>query len=406
MLRLALKVVVSVLGLRLLLDGLGIQLSDVAIGSWTGSVLILVVLIASCHTAYRIGADSPKTEPERSPPRPSCTLNLTSVRAWFNRRDKLSAIGSKIILAQILFVLLWSSGFVGAKFGLDYTGAFSFLFLRYALLSGILIVFVVATCRMYFGSWLAIRQVAIIGILAHALYLSTMWIAFALGATAGMAALIGGLQPIITGMLASRAFDERIQPHQWLGLIIGFAALLLITGNSVLLGGSAIAYLLLFASVGCITMATLHQRWMDVQSNCQPMPLAVNLAIQCTASTIALWFPAYFLEGFAVTWRSEFVFTLVWLSLVVSLGGYGTMWFLLRRCKAAEVASLSYFTVPVTMGFGYLAFGDTLTFIDVVGLLVAAVGVLLVQCAKPIFRYGHISGHSGVDRHRSMNRGR
>lgn len=286
------------------------------------------------------------------------------------------------ILAQMCFVILWSSGFIGAKFGLEYVGVFTFLFLRYALLAFILLSIALSWYGTQTISWRYIRQTALIGFLAHALYLSTMSMAFALGATAGTAALIGGLQPVITGLVANRAIGERTASRQWLGLVVGFTAIALIVLNGMAVGGSVTVYALLFTSVGCITMASLHQRWLETQSCSERVPLTVNLAIQCSVSAVALSLPAWMLEGRAVVWNIEFVAVLLWLSIVVSLLGFGALWFLVQRRPATEVASLVYFTVPVTMVLGYFAFSDTLTQMDVLGLILAAVGVKLVHSGE------------------------
>lgn len=286
---------------------------------------------------------------------------------------------NNIHVAQVGFVLLWSSGFIGSKFGLEHVDAYTLLFLRYAVMAVVLM----TICVVLFGdnaiSWSQIGELSLIGTLAHALHVSTLWAAFTLGATAGAAALIGGLQPVITGIVARRALGQTIKKRQWTGLLIGFLGVLIISLNGMVIGGSVMAYLMLFTSVGCLTVASLHQQKRDIQApECQ-LPLTINLALQSTASAIVLSVPALLFGDTIVVWHGELVAVLLWLSLAVSLGGAGMFWYLLKYRPALEVASLTYLTVPVTMIMAYVAFGESLTNVDIIGLLLAAVGVKLAH---------------------------
>lgn len=289
-----------------------------------------------------------------------------------------------ILAIQVLFVLLWSSGFIGSKFAVGYAGTFTLLFVRYAIVSIVLIGFVLIRRGARVRSWYEVQQVAIVGVLAHGVYLSTMLVALALGAPAGIAAMILALQPILTGALAGLVLGERLQAHQWLGLAIGFIAVVLVVGSSEPFDAGLMAYALLFTSAGSVTVATLYQRWLDEHTLVGRMALSTNLAIQCSASAVALALPACFLEGIAIVWSAEILFSIAWLSLAVSLCSFGLLFFLLRRCPATQVASLTYFTVPATMILSYIVFGDTLSYLDIIGLLVAALGVVMVHAERGV----------------------
>lgn len=285
-----------------------------------------------------------------------------------------------ILIAQVGFVVLWSSGFIGSKYGLEHVDAYTLLFLRYAIVA----VALLALCVVLYGnngiSWSLLGEVSLIGTLAHALHISTLLAAFTLGATAGSAALIGGLQPIITGVASRRVLGHTIEIRQWTGLAIGFAAVLLISLNRVVVGGNAVAYLMLLTSVGCLTVASLHQQKLYTEAtNERQLPLTVNLALQCTASSIVLSIPALLVGDPINSWRIELVVVLLWLSFAVSLGGAGMFWFLLKHRPATQVASLTYLIVPVTMMMGYFAFGESLTCLDITGLVLAAIGVKLAH---------------------------
>jgi len=286
---------------------------------------------------------------------------------------------SRILFAQAGFVLLWSSGFIGARFGLEHVETFTFLFLRYALVTLVLMSISIVLYHSKKIPWKYVADISLIGILAHAMYLSTMWLAFTLGATAGTAALVGALQPIITGVVARRALGETIESNQWTGLYIGLAAVMIIVFNGMILGGSAIAYLLLLTSVACLTVASLHQRSLETSSSAHNLPLIVNIAIQSTASTLVLGTLAWQLENTPVVWHRDFVFALLWLALIVSLAGFAMYCYLLQHRPATQVASLTYLTVPATMLMSYVAFGESLTGVDVFGFLLAAFGVKLAH---------------------------
>ena len=286
---------------------------------------------------------------------------------------------SKILIAQAGFVVLWSSGFIGSKYGLVHVDPYTLLFLRYALVAIVLM----AICVVLYGnkgiSWSLLGEVSLIGTLAHALHVSTLWAAFTLGATAGSAALIGGLQPIITGAASRRALGQKIEKRQWIGLLIGFASVLFISFNGMVIGGNATAYLMLLTSVGCLTVACLHQQKLDIEATNSQLPLTLNLALQCTASSIVLSIPALLVGDSMIVWHVELVAVLLWLSFAVSLGGAGMFWFLLKYRPATQVASLTYLTVPATMIMAYFAFGESLTSLDLIGLVIAAIGVKLAH---------------------------
>jgi len=121
---------------------------------------------------------------------------------------------------------------------------------------------------------------------------------------------------------------------------------------------------------------------METQSTTQQLPLIVNIAIQSTASTLLLGILAWQFEHTPVVWHRDFVFSLLWLALVVSLAGFATFWYLLQHRPATQVANLTYLTVPVTMLMAYITFGESLTGVDVIGLFLAMIGVKLVNASN------------------------
>jgi drug/metabolite transporter (DMT)-like permease len=277
-----------------------------------------------------------------------------------------------------LFVILWSSGFVGAKFGLDHAGTFTILFWRY-----LLVVVVLAALVTLAGQWRRIPRRdlvrhAIVGALAHAGWLAPVLGAIDLGLSAGLAAFITALQPLLTGVLSARMTREPVGRREWAGLILGVVAVAVVIQDGLTLGGSAIAYMLPFLAVLAITVASLLDRSATVDGE-NRAPLLLVTFLHSLASLVVLGPLAVGLEGMSADWNGSLVFAVVWLALVVSLAAYGLMFVLLRRLPAARVASLS---PPVTMVMAWLVFGETLTMAGLLGLAIAAGAVGLTLTAR------------------------
>ncbi|MDA7991357.1 MAG: DMT family transporter [Gammaproteobacteria bacterium] len=280
------------------------------------------------------------------------------------------------LLLSGLFVLCWSSGFVGAAYGLDYAGTFTLLFWRYLLLAAFL-----AALTTLFRAWrrLSAREIfrhAFIGILAHAVWLVAVLYALDLGVSAGIAAFITALQPMVTAALAVRITGERIRPMQWCGIALGLASVAIVVSDKVALGGSLFGYLLPFAAVLAISLSVVLDRRAGKDRAAPPILLTTTIHASASLAVIAPL--AWGVEGFDAQFGAPLVFAVVWLALVVSLGAYGLMFMLLRRTQASKVSGLTYLSPPVTLILGYLVFGDVLRAADLVALVVAAIAVALV----------------------------
>lgn len=275
---------------------------------------------------------------------------------------------------------MWSSGFVGAKSGLPYAGTFTLLFWRY-----VLVVAVLAALTFAMRAWRPIspRQLAhhaVIGVLAHAVWLIAVLSAIDLGVSPGLAAFVTALQPMVTAALAAPVVNERLNLRQWAGVAIGLASVLMVVGDKISLGGAPIAYLLPFIAVlGTSAGSLLDRRGSNRRAHEDtPLPILMTALIHCVASLLVIAPFAWAVEGFAATFGGPLVFAVVWLALVVSLAAYGLMFVLLRRMEATKVSSLMYLSPPVTMVMGYLVFGDRLTMVDIANLAMAAVAVRMV----------------------------
>lgn len=284
-----------------------------------------------------------------------------------------------VIGLELLFVVLWSSGFIGAKYGLPYAGPFTLLLIRYVIVAGLLGGWLWTRGKFQFSSRPAIARAALIGVLAHAVWLSAALGGIALGVSPWIVALITALQPMLTSVLSGPILGELILPVQWWGTSIGLVGVVLvvITKLEGAAGGSPWGYLLPFVAAASMTLSTLYQRHLNSNQTAR-LPIVQSLFVQAVTSAIALCPLAVLIEGVSVQWTGQFIFALAWLVIMLSIGSYGLMLKLLEHRTAARVASLMYLTPPTTLVLGSLLFGDSITWVDALGLVIAAIGVTLV----------------------------
>ncbi|MGM0475569.1 MAG: DMT family transporter [Pseudomonadota bacterium] len=291
----------------------------------------------------------------------------------------------RIFGLELVFVLLWNSGFIGAEYGLPFAGPWTLLFWRYVALAGVLGIWLAVRRRSLWPGRRAAGHTAVVGVLAHGVWLGCVLVALDMGVPAGIVALVTALQPLLTGALAGPVLGERTDLRQWIGLVLGFLGVVVAVGAR--LSGDAVTpalgYLIPFGSVVAITIASLMQRHWARTGTSAALPLDTTLFWQSVATALVLLPLAWGLEGFATDWTAPFLGTMAWLIVAVSLGAYWAMWRLLARDDATRVASLFYLSPPVTMLMAWLAFNDSLLSTDVLGLVVAGLGVLLVYRVGP-----------------------
>lgn len=286
-----------------------------------------------------------------------------------------------ITVAPALFVLLWSTGFVGAKYGLPYAGPFTFLALRLAI-AGTLLMFAALVARLRISGRQVMRAI-VSGLLLHAAYLGGVFWAISRGTPAGVASVVVSLQPVLVAVLATRLLDERLSPRQWLGLVLGVAGVGLVLapglfGHAGRLPLSGVLSCLLALVAG--TAGTIWQK-----RHGDGIPLLAGTAVQYAAATGALLLLSALTESQHIAWTGAFVGALLWLVFVLSLGAVLLLLVLLRRGSASGVSSLFYLVPPATALESFVAFGERLAALSVVGIVVAATGVALVVKSKPSF---------------------
>ena len=280
-----------------------------------------------------------------------------------------------LTLTPGLFVVLWSTGFIGMKIGAPFAEPFTFMGFRMLLVTSILLVIIAVTRAPWPRSAAAVGHIAVAGLLVHATYLCGVLFAIQMQLPLGFVALIAGLQPILTAIFANIFLHEKLTGRQWLGMALGLIGVVMVvlskyslgTFNFAAMGAAAIA---LFG----ITFGTLYQKRF-----CANMDLRTGGIIQYAATALLLWTLAFTTETRVVDWTAQFVFALFWLAIVLSIGAIGLLYLLIRRGAASKVASLFFLTPSVTAVMAYLLFGESLRWPVIAGLLVTAAGVALVM---------------------------
>lgn len=285
------------------------------------------------------------------------------------------------LLLAVGFVLLWNSGFIGAEYGLPYTGPFTLVFWRYLGLTLFIAVFLQIRNRLKWVGWKIAAPNMLIGVLSHGLWLTCVLFALDNQVPAGIIAMVVALQPLATGAFSSVVTGERTNVFQWAGLLLGFIGVMVTVIYRIDFSNyqSIFGYLIPLGSVIGITIGSLFQRKIDIYYKSRKLPVDQTIFYQSLATTAVLALPAVFAEQLYTEWEPVFIYTLVWLTFAVSLGAYALMWLLVNRIQATRVASLFYLGPPVTMLMAWLAFGDTLRLMDVIGLGIVLLGVLLTQ---------------------------
>lgn len=275
--------------------------------------------------------------------------------------------------APAVFVLLWSTGFIGAKFGLPYVEPLTFLAIRFASVATLLSLLAIAQRRPWPADWRTVAHLCTAGVMLHAGYLSGVFAAIHHGLSAGQIALIVGLQPLLTAPLSAIFLGERVRRIQWLGLVLGFAGVVLVVGRRITGGGSDTALALAALALASITLGTLYQKRFVPSFD-----LWTGSALQFVASLLVVWPLSLLLETGRIAWTAEFVFALSWLTLVLSIGAISLLHLLIRRGAATRVSALFYLTPPTTALMAWLMFGERLDATALAGMALCAVGVWLV----------------------------
>jgi drug/metabolite transporter (DMT)-like permease len=272
----------------------------------------------------------------------------------------------------VVFVLIWSTGFIVARYGMPHSPPMTFLAIRYFLSVACFAVWALAARVALPRDRAQYLHLAVVGVLMHAGYLGGVWAAVKAGMGAGLAALLVGLQPVLTAVwISSRGGD--VARRQWGGLALGLAGLVLVVWQKLGLGEVTGGNLLFaFGALLSITAGTLYQK-----RYLAPCDVRTANLVQLVAA-FAVTLPLALLETEAVRWTGEMAGAMAWSVLALTLGGSSLLYLLIQRGAATAVTSLLYLVPPTTALMAWVLFDEPITVLTIAGMALTAVGVSLV----------------------------
>jgi drug/metabolite transporter (DMT)-like permease len=271
-------------------------------------------------------------------------------------------------------VLLWSTGFIAAKYGLPYAPPLTFHLYRFAFVAVLMAIVAVLTRAPWPRTPAEAGHVAVAAWLVHGVYLGGVFVAMAGGMPAGTAAMLVGLQPIVTVAVARGWLGERVVPRQWLGFALGLLGVWLVVRHKVAPTGDVTGIVAIGAALAGISVGTLYQK-----RYCSHVDLRSGAVIQFAACALVYLPIVLVVEHAPVRWTPQFVFAIGWSVVVLSAGAISLLYWLLRHGAAAHVARLFFLVPAVTALMASLMFGEMLDALAVAGMLLIGVGVLLAR---------------------------
>jgi drug/metabolite transporter (DMT)-like permease len=282
-------------------------------------------------------------------------------------------------LVPATFVLLWSTGFIGARYAMPWAEPFTFLGSRFVLaflLLGLL--------AMLSGARRASRHVAlhsaIAGALMHGVYLGGVFWAIHQGLPAGIAALIAGLQPLVTALVAGKVLGEEVQPRHWAGLAAGFVGVVIVLSPKLGEIGGGVTWQTLaaaFVAMAGMTAGTIWQKRFGAGSD-----LVTGTLYQYLGVAVLMMLASFTLETRTVTINGELIFALLWLTFVLSIGAIFLLMVMIRDGEMSKISSLFYLVPAVTAIMAWVLFGEALTPVQIAGMVLTTLGVGLAT-ARP-----------------------
>jgi len=278
----------------------------------------------------------------------------------------------------LLFIAMWSSGYVIGKLAVPYAGPFTLLAVRFGVASLVLLIVALAARAPWPASRSQFGHLVVVGLLIQALQFSGLYTALKLGVSAGESALIVGTMPVFTALGAALVFGERLGVRQWLGMAGGLFGVVLVVWHKLGTGSAGIgAYVAAVVALAGITLGTLYQKRF-----CAGMDLRTGGFIQLAVATLVALPLSFGLEGFDVRWAGTMVFASGWLATVNSIGATSLLFVMMRKGEASKVASLFYLIPGVTALMAFALLGETLTAMTLAGFVATAGAVYLCTRAR------------------------
>ncbi|CAI2933028.1 Permease of the drug/metabolite transporter (DMT) superfamily [Aminobacter niigataensis] len=304
-------------------------------------------------------------------------MNSYRARRPATRGAPMTSSPKRLIPAT--FVLLWATGFIGARYAMPWAEPFTFLAIRFVLafllLGGVMLV--LGSGRL---SRRAALHAVLIGMLLHGVYLGGVFWAIHQGLPAGLSALIAGLQPLVTAVLAGKLLGEEIRPRHWVGLAIGFVGVVIVLSPKLGTLGGGVTWQTLTASViamAGISAGTIWQKRVGATGD-----LVTGTFWQYVGAAILMTIASLVFETWQMTINGELIFAMTWLVFVLSIGAIFLLMVMIRDGAMSKVASLFYLVPAVTAVIAWALFGEQLSAIQLVGMAIATLGVGLAT-AQP-----------------------
>ena len=274
----------------------------------------------------------------------------------------------------LVFVLLWSTGFIGARLGLPHTEPLTFLLIRYIAVLACMTLVAVLTRAPWPASASAWFHIGVAGLLLHGVYLGGVFIAISKGLPAGVASLVVGVQPLLTAVGAGWLLHETVLKRQWVGLLLGLLGVGLVVFGKIGSGFGMDALWPAVAALIGITAGTLYQK-----RYCAPFDWRTGAIAQFLPTALLTFVGAWLTETFRVDWTGELVFAMGWLVLVLSIGAISLLNWLIRHSDAVNVASLFYLVPPCTALVAWLLFDEAFTGMALAGMALTVWAVYLAR---------------------------
>ncbi|KAB0265224.1 DMT family transporter [Microvirga brassicacearum] len=277
-------------------------------------------------------------------------------------------------VAPPLFVLIWATGFIVARIVAPHAEPLTFLLVRYVLAIAVLVVIVMLARVRWPRDARTWRNSLIAGILLHGFYLGGVFWAVKHGLPAGITALVAGLQPLVTGLLAMPLLGERVSPRRWFGIGLGFLGAVLVILPKLGVGAPPVALGVAVLAMLSITLGTIWQK-----RTAGALDMRVNAVIQYLGAA-AVTAPVVLLtESGHMDLSWALLGGLAWAVFGLSIGAIGLLLYLIRHGAVTGVATLLYLVPPVAAVMAYLLFGETLSWVQIVGMACAALGVAIAS---------------------------
>ncbi len=299
---------------------------------------------------------------------------MTKTMPQDKQQETNPATAAWLAFTPVAFVLLWATGFIGSRLSAPYAEPLSFLSIRFAIVA----ILLAAAAFVFKARWPGRRTTfhcLIAGALMHGGYLGFVFWSIWKGMPAGVSALIVGLQPLATAILAGLLLSERITARHWTSLLIGFVGVTMVVWPKFTLDAAGITPVTIGANVLAmlsITVGSIYQK--RFMGN---VDLRTGNAWQFTGAAIVTGIAALFSESYQITWNTDVVFAMVWLVFVLSIGAISMLYIMIRHNEISRVTTLFYLVPGVTASIAWVMFGEFMLPLQIIGMLVCAGAVLL-----------------------------